>query len=180
VTAAIPIIVDLGAEAGAEMGAEMGAEESASDIPGGTQDLGNGHRMQFSSEQFRQLLHSEEVVRAITERADGVTKECNDTKIKKRAVYVTLVQNESWTTRARAFTKPGNADAAYDDAKYSTMLKAAANAPNDPKLGGDGQSAPDGSDSAGEDAAAGEEAEAAEAGEAAEMADVAEIALIAL
>jgi hypothetical protein len=177
-TAAIPALIDLGAEA---TGAEMGAEaEGASDIPQGATDLGNGHKMEFSSEQFRQLLHSEEVVQAITERADGVTNECNATKRKKNAKYVTLVQNESWTTRARAFTKPGNADAAYDDAKYSTMLKAAANAPNDPKMGGGDQSdSNQGSDSGVDDGAA-DDAAAGEAAEGAEMADVAEIALIAL
>jgi hypothetical protein len=162
-------LIDLGAE---EAGA--GAEEfGAGDIPSGSVDLGHGNRMVFSDEQFRLLLHSPEVVEALRGRSQGVCDECNDTKKKKHAVYEVLIQNDDWTTRARGFVKPGNADAYYDDARYSTMLKAAANAPNDPKLSG--EQAPSGTDfptPGGED----DGTAAAAAEEGAEMADAAEMA----
>jgi hypothetical protein len=165
-------VVALGEE-GAEEGAAIG-EDAAADIPSGSMDLGNGHRMVFSSEQFRQLLHSQEVADAVRARADGVTATCNATKRKKRAVYETLVQNNPSSTRARAFTRPGNADAAYDDARYSTMLKAAANAPNDPRATG-GEISQINSSSGGE-----EGHEGAEEHEAEEGAEAAEISVVAL
>lgn len=132
------IALGAGEAAGAaEAGAEAGAAEAGSEgIPSGAFDIGNGHKMMFSDEQFHALLHSEMVVEAIKARADGVTAECNATRRKKGAKYETLIQNRPETTRARAFTRPANADAHYDDARHSTMLKAAANAPNDPKPGG--------------------------------------------
>jgi hypothetical protein len=174
-----PVVVDLAEEAVGE----LGGDDSASDIPNGEYDLGNGHKIKFVSEQFRLLMHSEEVVKAVKDRTDGVTDECNATKKKKYAEYETLIQNEAWTTRARGFTRPANVAARYDDAINSTMLKAAANAPNDPKLGGDG---PTGSESSGEDG--GDEEDVAAdgaatdaAGAAADVAaDVAEVAIIAL
>lgn len=165
-------IVMLGEDAAME-GAAAGAEsEAATDIPSGSVNLGNGNRMDFSSEQFRAILHSAEVVEAIRGRAQGVSDECNETKKKKRALYEVLVQNEEWTTRARAFVRPANAAAHFDDAVYGTMLKAAANAPNDPKLGG--ATAPSGTDfptPEGED----DGTDAAAAGEAASAADAAEM-----
>lgn len=176
-------LVVLGEDALAGAGAsaaEAGVAEDAigAEIPSSAHDLGDGHKMQFSDEQFRRLLHSPEVVEAIRQRAQGVCNDCNQHKVKKNAVYEVLIQNEEWTTRARAFVRPGNADAFYDDARYSTMLKAAANAPNDPRLTPDpGEGDATGSGAPEEGAAAGEAAGAAEGAEAAEVAELAVIAL---
>lgn len=160
----------LPAEDGGEVGettvVDLG-EGSASDIPSGAHNLGDGNYIWFSDEQFRALLHSDAVVKAITARADGVCNECNNTKKKKRAEYEVIVQNlpPSESTRARAFVRPANVAARYDDAVNSTMLKAAANAPNDPKPGGGDFSAPQGT--------SGEEGGSV-------AADIAEVAVVAL
>lgn len=163
-------LVTLGEEGGAAIGAEAGAEEGSAELPTGRINLGNGNSMEFSTEQFREILHSDGVVEALRERAQGVANECNATKKKKRARYSVLVQNDEWTTRARAFVKPDNEDARYDDAMHSTMLKAAANAPNDPRMGS-GEVESEGDSGADEGIGMGEAAEAEE------FADVAIVAL---
>lgn len=178
-TAAVPEFIDLGAAA------EGGAEGES--MPSGTYDLGNGNKLFLSAEQFRALLHDPIVVAAITERAQGVCDDANRMKKKPNAQYIIRVQNQAASSRARAFVKPGNADAFYDDALHSTLLKAAANAPNDPKPytsnGNDNTSSDDGGDESGDAGAAdaGADAGAADAGAgAADAAADAAVAIIAL
>lgn len=137
-TAAIPFLIE-GAEglSASEVGvAAKGASELGDDIPSGSIDLGGGNALTINYEQMMQIMHMPQVVQAITERAQGVCDECNATKVIQEAEYEVIVQNRSDTTRARAFVRPANAAAHNDDARNSTMLKAAANAPNDPRQGG--------------------------------------------
>lgn len=175
-TAAIPFIIDTAVDAAAAEGAGEVAESGIADDISGELDLGHGHKMHFSNEQFREVLHSESVVEGISNIASRVTDICNSTKVKKRAIYEFIVQNSSDSTRARAFVRPANADAFYDDAVNSTMLKAAAQVPSDPKP--TGESSGDSSNAV--DDSAEVEGEAAEAAEGAELADIAEIAIVAL
>lgn len=144
-TVAIPIIARLAATAVAtEAGQEFAGEGEEGAIPGGTYDLGNGMALTLDPEQFRQLLHSPIAVDAIRERAALVAAQANATKQERGAVYDVVVQNRPETTRARAFARPANMPAVVDDRKHSTLLKAAAIVPSDPKPPGYAYTAPGG------------------------------------
>jgi len=152
-TAAIPAILDFAAPTLLRMGASAGARELGQGIgdffddgetppaddsgpdPAIAQliDLGNGHRMRMDEEAFRALLHHPIVVDQIKTVAQNICDDANALARVDGARYVTWVQNFPDTTRARAFVRPGNRRAKFDDAMFSTMLKASAKYPSDPK-----------------------------------------------
>ena len=111
----------------------MAAGEVAGEFMGGQKSqVGEGVEQEVYLEALHALLHTPEAVKAITARAQMVAANANTLAIMHGAQYGILVQNESWTTRARAFAKPMNMPAVIDDRIHATLLKAAAGVPSDP------------------------------------------------
>jgi hypothetical protein len=188
--AAIPEVAGSAVEAG-EAGAEASeagaaAEESSEESLGGEHNLGGGHSMHISEDQFNALAHSQAVVNAIMDRAHRCTDIANDLAITQDAKYDCSLNNSPSRSRATAVVYAANYKAVVDDAYHSTLLKAAAQTGSDPRIepshdeGPEDENEPEGPKGPDE---GGEGAEAGEAGEAAagsELAEVAEVAVVAL
>lgn len=137
-TAAIPLLLRAGASAAATTVAtsRMGGDEPGGEGVPGADHIGDGHYMFLPDQLFKDILHSTQVVDAITARAVAVRNACMAMAYVPGAEYEVIVQNWPDSTRARAFVRPANYAAVRDDARNSTMLKAAATVPNDPKPSG--------------------------------------------
>lgn len=129
--AAIPLATRFAA--GYAVGEAMQGDDAENEPGGQAVSLDNGHYIEFSERQFKDLLHDPLVVDAITGRANVVCSLCNQMAIVPDAQYEVIVQNWPNSTRARAFVRPANYAAMRDDAMYSTMLKAASSVPSDPR-----------------------------------------------
>lgn len=129
-TAAIPLLIRaLSAEA-----ASYAAEGIASEMGNiGRERTAPGIEQEVFPEGLRAVLHHPIAIAAITARCQMVVDHANAMKVRRTAEYEMLLQNWPDSTRARAFCRPANAAAFYDDKIFSTMLKAAAAVPSDPK-----------------------------------------------
>ncbi|WP_156298040.1 hypothetical protein [Mycobacterium paragordonae] len=111
-------------------------------IPGGEHDLGGGHKMVLNPEAFKALLHSPEVIAAITARTNAIRDDANSLVAmdprtvarvgKGEPAYTSKIHAEDDDKRPHGRVYPNNMLGALDEAQNSTLEKAMQAHPSDP------------------------------------------------
>jgi hypothetical protein len=96
-------------------------------------DLGDGFKLVLAPDAFHRIMHSTYATEVVRRRCQELTEAANSLAVVDGAEYLYRVSDNAANERARGRVYPGNDEAHHDNARYSTLLKALAQAGSDPK-----------------------------------------------
>lgn len=96
-------------------------------------DIGGGLKFKINHRAVRAMLNSPATRRQVDARGEAIAKTANDMSITPHAKYTYVPSTHPDATRARGRVETSNYQAQIDDSRHSTLLKALAAHPSDPK-----------------------------------------------